>query len=54
VVIEAHGVIYNPQDHRGLYPPLYSVLFHVRDVFGGATSDTLAVDLHEEWLERAP
>lgn len=54
VVIEAHGVIYNPQDHRGLYPPLYSVLFAVRDVFGGATSDTLAVDLHEEWLERAP
>jgi nitrile hydratase len=53
VVGELHGVIYNPQDHRGLYPYLYSVVFHVRDVFGTATADRLSVDLHEDWLERA-
>jgi nitrile hydratase len=53
VVNELHGVIYNPVDHRGLYPPLCSVLFHVRDVFDAPTADTISVDLHEDWLERA-
>jgi hypothetical protein len=53
VVAELHGVIYNPIDHRGTYPPLCSVVFEVRDVFGGASTDKLAVDLHEDWLERA-
>ncbi len=51
VVAIAHGVIYNPQDHRDLYPPLYSVRFAVRDVFGGEAGDTLSVDLHADWLE---
>ncbi len=39
VISECHGVIYNPQDHRGQYSPLYSVVFAVRHVFGGSTAD---------------
>jgi nitrile hydratase subunit beta len=50
VVSELHGCIVNPLDHRGVYPPLCSVLFVVRDVFGGASRDTLSVDVHEDWL----
>jgi nitrile hydratase len=53
VVAMLHGVINNPVDHRGLYPPLCSVVFQVRDVFGGSAADKLSVDLHEEWLEPA-
>ena len=51
VIAEVHGLIHNPRDHRDLYPPLYSVSFSVRDVFGNPSSDTLWVDVHEEWLE---
>ena len=43
----------NPLDHRDVYPPLCSVRFLVREVFGGASRDTLSVDLHEDWLEPA-
>jgi nitrile hydratase len=50
VVTVLHGNIVNPLDHRGVYPPLCSVLFEVREVFGGASRDTLSVDLHEDWL----
>jgi hypothetical protein len=50
VVTALHGSIVNPLDHRGVYPPLCSVLFSVRDVFGGVGRDTLSVDLHEDWL----
>jgi Nitrile hydratase beta subunit len=46
-----HGSIVNPLDHRGVYPPLCSVLFLVGEVFGGASRDTLSVDLHEDWLD---
>jgi nitrile hydratase subunit beta len=53
VVAALHGRIVNPLDHRGVYPPLYSVLFAVREVFGGASQDTLSVDLHEDWLAPA-
>jgi Nitrile hydratase beta subunit len=53
VVTALHGRIVNPLDHRGVYPPLYSVLFSVREVFGGASEDTLSVDLHEDWLAPA-
>jgi hypothetical protein len=28
-------------------------LFSVREVFGGASQDTLSVDLHEDWLAPA-
>ena len=50
VVTVLHGAIVNPMDHHGVYPPLCSVIFNVRDVFGGASTDTLLVDLHEDWL----
>jgi nitrile hydratase len=53
IVIALHGSIVNPLDHRGVYPPLCSVLFSVREVFGGASQDTLSVDLHEDWLAPA-
>jgi Nitrile hydratase beta subunit len=47
-VISLHGSIVNPLDHRGVYPPLCGVLFSVRELFGGASPDTLSVDLHED------
>ena len=53
VIVEAHGVIENLRDHRGLYPPLYTVAFDVKEVFGTESADKLRVDLHEDWLERA-
>lgn len=52
VIADIHGVIYNPRDHRGLYPPLYAVSFGVRHVFGTDSDDSLWVDIHEEWLEK--
>ena len=52
-VVSVHGIIANPLDHRGLYPPLYSVMFTVRDLFGSDTDDRIWVDIHEEWLEMA-
>ncbi|HEX4194267.1 MAG TPA: SH3-like domain-containing protein [Stellaceae bacterium] len=51
VVIGIHGRIDNPVDHRGIYPPLYTVEFEVREVFGTASADRLAVDIHDDWLE---
>lgn len=53
VVTVLHGSMVNPLDHRGVYPPLCSVLFPVHDVFGGTSRDTLSVDIHEEWLEES-
>jgi hypothetical protein len=53
IVTVLHGSIDNPLDHRGVYPPLCSVLFAVREVFGGASQDSLSVDLHEDWLAPA-
>ena len=54
VVAVLHGAVVNPIDHHGVYPPLCTVLFNVREVFGdGNSSDTLLVDLHEDWLSSA-
>ena len=53
VVVDVHGVISNPRDHRGLYPPLYTVAFDVAELFGEASQEKLWVDVHEEWLEFA-
>lgn len=50
VVTGIHGRIDNPIDHHGIYPPLYTVEFAVRDVFGTDSSDRLAVDVHDDWL----
>lgn len=52
VVADIHGIISNPRDHRGLYPPLYSVVFDVKEIFGGTSPDKLWIDLHEDWLEK--
>ncbi|MGH9088544.1 MAG: SH3-like domain-containing protein [Acidimicrobiales bacterium] len=46
-VLQAHGEVVNPLDHREVYPPLYTVLF---ELDGG---DEVAADLHEEWLRPA-
>jgi len=40
-----------PYDHRGLYPPLYTIMFEVKDLFGEPDGDKLCVDVHEEWIE---
>jgi hypothetical protein len=53
IVTALHGSIDNPLDHRGVYPPLCSVVFPVREVFGGASEDSLSVDVHEDWLAPA-
>lgn len=53
VVTTLHGVRENPLDHRDVYPPLCTVVFEVREVFGGTSTDKLYVDLHEEWLDPA-
>lgn len=50
VIAVTHGAISNPLDHRGLYPPLYTVVFDVKDLFGGTSEDKLWVDVHEDWL----
>jgi hypothetical protein len=50
-IARLHGVMDNPLDHRGRYPPLYSVTFAICDVVGGSVDGTLYVDVHEEWLE---
>lgn len=52
-IAEAHGVIPNPHDHRGLYPPLYTVAFAARDLFGTGGDEQVRVDIHEDWLEEA-
>jgi len=51
VIVATHGVITNPLDHRGLYPPLYTITFDVKDLFSGTSGDKLWVDVHEDWLE---
>jgi Nitrile hydratase beta subunit len=53
VVTALHGSIVNPLDHHGVYPPLCTVSFAVREVFGGASRGSLSVDLHEDWLAPA-
>ncbi len=53
LVAAVHGVMDNPLDHRGRYPPLYKVTFAVKDVFGEPGDGSLCVDIHEEWLEPA-
>lgn len=52
-VVALHGQIENPLDHRGVYPPLYTLEFEVRDLFGGSGRDRVTADIHEEWLEPA-
>lgn len=53
VVAAVHGTMANPLDHRGVYPPLYTIVFPIADVFPGRGHGTLHVDVHEDWLEPA-
>jgi hypothetical protein len=53
VVTAVHGVMDNPLDHRGRYPPLYKVRFRVSDLFPGSADGAIYVDVHEEWLDPA-
>ena len=47
VIVAVHGVINNPLDHRGLYPPLYTVVFEIKEVFGTPSDDKLWVDVQD-------
>ncbi len=51
IVTAVHGRIDNPVDHRGIYPALYTVEFELRDVFGTNSSDRIAAEVHEDWLD---
>ena len=51
-VVQRHGVVDNPLDHRDPYPALYSVVFPIAADDRGLGDEVLA-DLHEEWLEPA-
>lgn len=51
VVVERHGLIVNPLDHRGIYPPLYSVAFRLDELSGVPGEDLVIADIHDEWLE---
>ncbi|MGH7308354.1 MAG: SH3-like domain-containing protein [Candidatus Rokuibacteriota bacterium] len=53
VVAAVHGSMANPLDHRGVYPPLYTIVFPISAVFPGRGVGTLHVDVHEDWLEPA-
>lgn len=53
-IVAVHGVVENPMDHRGTYPPLYSVAFSAADLVGEPGADEVCADLHEEWLEPEP
>jgi len=51
VIAAVHGIIENFRDHRGLYPPLYTVKFELEELFQQRGRDTVWVDVHEEWLQ---
>ncbi len=53
MIAAVHGVIDNPRDHRGLYPPLYTVQFDLGELSPQADGDSVWVDIHEEWLQPA-
>ncbi len=52
-VVAVHGVIVNPQDHHEPYPPMYSLRFDARELFGGDANHTLIAEVHEEFLDPA-
>ena len=45
-----HGVLENIRDHRGIHKPLYTVKFDLSEVSTCHDTDTIWVDVHEEWL----
>ncbi len=50
VVALAHGRLENARDHRGIHDPLYTVKFDLTELSACHDSDTIWVDVHEEWL----
>jgi Nitrile hydratase beta subunit len=48
-----HGILENVRDHRGIHKPLYTVKFDLSEVSTCHDSDTIWVDVHEEWLSSA-
>ena len=50
VVAYTHGRLENSRDHRGLHDPLYTVRFDLSEVSSCRDTDTILVDVHEEWL----
>lgn len=50
-VIAVHGVVVNPTDHHRAYPPMYSVRFSGRDLFGPPADHAVVAEVHEEWLD---
>jgi hypothetical protein len=48
-----HGVLENSRDHRGIHKPLYTVKFDLSEVSTCRDTDTVWVDVHEEWLSKA-
>ena len=50
VIALAHGRLENSRDHRGIHDPLYTVRFDLSEVSSCHNTDTILVDVHEEWL----
>ena len=50
-VVAVHGVVVNPTDHHHPYPPMYSVRFAARDLFGPLADHTVVAEVHEEFLD---
>jgi hypothetical protein len=50
VIGAVHGVLENVRDHRGIHAPLYTVKFDLSEVSTCHDSDSIWVDVHEEWL----
>ena len=50
VVALAHGRLENARDHRGMHDPLYTVKFDLAELSTCHDTDTIWVDVHEEWL----
>jgi hypothetical protein len=50
VVGMVHGRLENLRDHRGVHDPLYTVRFDLSEVSTCHDTDSIWVDVHEEWL----
>ena len=50
VIGMVHGVLENVRDHRGIHAPLYTVRFDLSEVSSCGDTDSIWVDVHEEWL----
>lgn len=50
-IAKCYGRVSNPLDHEGIYSPLYSIEFNVKDLFGESSGDKVTVDVHEDSLE---